>query len=236
MHRTGQLQGHFETLEQQKESAALGMWVFLVTEVLFFGGLFLAYTVNRSAFSTAFGAGSNTLDIKLGGFNTVVLIMSSLTMAMAVWSAQVGKKKLVSIFLIATLGLGTVFLGVKVIEYKQKFDHHLIPGQGFDMRYRSEHPTATDDPKEIAIEKEEVEKTFAVDQDTNAHGQLYFSLYFAMTGLHALHMVIGIVLAHQRIICGPFHPAVQHARRNRRPLLALCRYCVDLFVPVAISD
>ena len=191
MHRTGQLQGHFETLEQQKESAALGMWVFLVTEVLFFGGLFLAYTVNRGAFSKAFGAGSNTLDIKLGGFNTVVLIMSSLTMAMAVWSAQVGKKKLVSIFLIATLGLGTVFLGVKVIEYKQKFDHHLIPGQGFDMRYRSEHPTATDDPKEIAIEKEEVEKTFAVDQDTNAHGQLYFSLYFAMTGLHALHMIVG---------------------------------------------
>ena len=191
MHRTGQLYGHFETLEQQKESAALGMWVFLVTEVLFFGGLFLAYTVNRGAFSTAFGAGSNTLDIKLGGFNTVVLIMSSLTMAMAVWSAQVGKKKLVSIFLIATLGLGTVFLGVKVIEYKQKFDHHLIPGQGFDMRYRSEHPRVTDDPKEIAIEKEEVEKTFAVDQDTNAHGQLYFSLYFAMTGLHALHMIVG---------------------------------------------
>ncbi len=191
MHRTGQLYGQFETLEQQKESAALGMWVFLVTEVLFFGGLFLAYTVNRGAFSTAFGAGSNTLDIKLGGFNTVVLIMSSLTMAMAVWSAQVGKKKLVSIFLIATLGLGTVFLGVKVIEYKQKFDHHLIPGQGFDMRYRSEHPRVTDDPKEIAIEKEEVEKTFAVDQDTNAHCQLYFSLYFAMTGLHALHMIVG---------------------------------------------
>jgi len=87
--------------------------------------------------------------------------------------------------------LGTVFLGVKVIEYKQKFDHHLIPGHGFDMRYRSEHPTATDDPKEIAVEKEEAEKTFAVDPDTNAHGQLYFSLYFAMTGLHALHMIVG---------------------------------------------
>src|SRR5207244_13487416 len=115
------------------------MWVFLVTEVLFFGGLFLAYTVNRSAFSTAFGAGSNTLDIKLGGFNTVVLIMSRLTMAMAVWSAQVGKKKLVSIFLIATLGLGTIFRGVKVSEYKQKFDHHLLPGRGYRVRCRSEH-------------------------------------------------------------------------------------------------
>ena len=191
MHRTGELYGQFETLEQQKESATLGMWIFLVTEVLFFGGLFLAYTINRSAFSTAFGIGSNTLDITLGAGNTVVLIMSSLTMAMAVWSAQVGKKKLVSIFLIATLGLGTVFLGVKAVEYKQKYDHHLIPGLGFDMRYRSSHPTPTDDPKEIAAEKEEVEKAIKSDPDINFHSQLYFSLYFGMTGLHALHMIIG---------------------------------------------
>ena len=158
MHRTGELYGQFETLDQQKESATLGMWIFLVTEVLFFGGLFLTYTINRSAFSTAFGIGSNTLDITLGAGNTVVLIMSSLTMAMAVWSAQVGKKKLVSIFLIATLGLGTVFLGVKAVEYKQKYDHHLIPGHGFDMRYRSAHPLPGDDLKELALEKEEVEK------------------------------------------------------------------------------
>jgi cytochrome c oxidase subunit III len=191
VHRTGELYGHFETLEQQKETAALGMWIFLVTEVLFFGGLFLTYTINRHAFSTAFGAGSNTLDLKLGGFNTVVLIMSSLTMAMAVWSAQVGKKRLVSIFLIATLGLGTVFLGIKVIEYKQKFDHHLIPGSSFDIRYHSEHPGPNDNPKEIAAEKEELEKAFAVDPDINAHAQLYFSLYFGMTGLHALHMIVG---------------------------------------------
>src|SRR6266850_4348048 len=191
VHRTGELYGHFETLEQQKESAALGMWIFLVTEVLFFGGLFLTYTINRHAFNTAFGAGSNTLDIWLGGGNTVVLILSSLTMAMAVWSAQVGKKQLVSIFLIATLGLGTVFLGVKVIEYKQKFDHHLIPGHDFDMKYHPTHPMAGDDLKELALEKEEVDKAFAVDPDINFHGQLYFSLYFGMTGLHALHMIVG---------------------------------------------
>ena len=191
MHRTGELYGHFQTLEQQKESAALGMWVFLVTEVLFFGGLFMTYTINRHAFSTAFGVGSNTLDIKLGGFNTVVLIMSSLTMAMAVWSAQVGKKQLVSIFLIATLALGTVFLGIKVIEYKQKFDHHLIPGHGFDVTYRTAHATAADKPNDMAVEKEELEKAFAKDPDLNAHAQLYFSLYFGMTGLHALHMIVG---------------------------------------------
>jgi cytochrome c oxidase subunit 3 len=167
------------------------MWIFLVTEVLFFGGLFLTYTINRHAYPPAFGAGSSTLDLKLGGFNTVVLIMSSLTMAMAVWSAQVGKKQLVSIFLISTLALGTVFLGVKVIEYKQKFDHHLIPGSGFDIRYRAEHPAAADKPEEIAAEKEELEKAFAKDPDLNAHAQLYFSLYFGMTGLHALHMIVG---------------------------------------------
>ncbi len=191
MHRTGDLYGQFETLEQQKDSAALGMWVFLVTEVLFFGGLFMTYTVNRHYYFAAFGVGSNTLDIKLGGFNTVVLIMSSLTMAMAVWSAQVGKKRLVTLFLIATIALGSVFLGVKVIEYKQKFDHHLIPGHGFDIRYRSEHPTPADDPKEIAAEKEELQKAFARDPYLNSHAQLYFSLYFGMTGLHALHMIVG---------------------------------------------
>jgi len=191
VHRTGDLYGHFQTLEQQKESATLGMWIFLVTEVLFFGGLFLAYTINRSAFSVAFGTGSNTLDIRLGGGNTVVLILSSLTMAMAVWSAQVGKKPLVTIFLILTLLLGGTFLGVKVIEYKQKFDHHLIPSHGFDLAYRAAHPTPADDPKAIAAEKDELEKALEKDPDINSHAQLYFSLYFGMTGLHALHMIVG---------------------------------------------
>jgi cytochrome c oxidase subunit 3 len=191
VHRTGELYGHFETLEQQKESAALGMWIFLVTEVLFFGGLFLTYTINRHAFSMAFGVGSNTLDLKLGGFNTVVLIMSSLTMAMGVWAAQVGKKRLVSIFLIATLALGSVFLGIKVVEYIQKFEHHLVPGSGFDIRYHSQNPTASDQPDEIKKERQELERAFKLDPDINAHAQLYFSLYFGMTGLHALHMIVG---------------------------------------------
>ena len=87
MHRTGELYGQFQTLDQQKESATLGMWVFLITEILFFGGLFMAYTVNRHAFPTAFGVGGNMLDLNLGFFNTIVLIASSFTMAMSVWSA-----------------------------------------------------------------------------------------------------------------------------------------------------
>jgi cytochrome c oxidase subunit III len=191
VHRSGELYGQFQTLDQQKESATLGMWIFLVTEVLFFGGMFLTYTINRHYFFTAFGIGSNTLDITLGTTNTIVLIMSSFTMAMAVWSAQTGKRKLVPLFLILTLALGCVFLGIKFVEYKQKFDHHLIPGYAFDMTYRSTHPAPGDDPKEIALEKKEVEEAFGSDPDTNAHAQLYFSLYFAMTGLHALHMIVG---------------------------------------------
>ena len=192
MHRTGELYGQFETLEQQKDTATLGMWVFLVTEVLFFGGMFMTYTINRHAYSAAFGVGGNTLDLKLGGGNTVVLIMSSLTMAMAVWSAQVGKKQLVTLFLILTLLLGGVFLGVKAIEYKQKYDHHLIPGQSFDITFCSNNPAPCGiSAEDAAKEKTEIAEAFAKDPNLNSHAQLYFSLYFGMTGLHALHMIIG---------------------------------------------
>jgi cytochrome c oxidase subunit 3 len=166
VHRTGELYGQFQTMEQQRETASLGMWVFLVTEVLFFGGMFMTYTLNRSTYPDIFGEASRSIDLKLGAINTVVLIGSSLTMAMSVWASQVGKKQLVTIFLIATLVLGSVFLGIKGIEYHQKFEEHHIPGLSFSFE-----PGAS-----IA---------------TNAHAQLFFSLYFAMTGLHALHMIIG---------------------------------------------
>jgi cytochrome c oxidase subunit III len=166
VHRTGELYGQFQTMEQQRESASLGMWVFLVTEVLFFGGMFMTYTLNRSTYPDIFAEASKSIDLNLGAFNTVVLIGSSLTMALSVWASQVGKKQLVTIFLIATLVLGTVFLCVKGVEYHQKFVEHHIPGLGFSFE-----PGAS-----IA---------------TNAHAQLFFSLYFAMTGLHALHMIIG---------------------------------------------
>jgi len=195
VHRTGELYGQYKTLDQQKETATLGMWIFLVTEILFFGGVFLTYTINRHQFPTAFGIGGNMLDLNLGFFNTVVLIASSFTMAMSVWSAQTSKKALVTLSLIATLVLGTVFLGIKVVEYKQKFDHHLIPGHSFDITYCSKNPSACgisgkaldDEVKEI---KEGIETEGGVTA-LNAHAQLYFSLYFGMTGLHALHMIVG---------------------------------------------
>ncbi len=196
MHRTGELYGQYKTLDQQKETATLGMWIFLVTEILFFGGVFLTYSINRHQYPTAFGVGGNMLDLFLGGANTVVLIASSFTMAMSVWSAQTSKKAWVTLFLIATLILGTVFLGVKVVEYKQKFDHHLIPGHGFDITYCSKSPAAVCglSEKEHADEVKEVKDAIETEGGVtalNAHAQLYFSLYFGMTGLHALHMIVG---------------------------------------------
>jgi len=196
VHRTGELYGQYKTLEQQKETATLGMWIFLVTEILFFGGLFLTYTINRHQFPTAFGVGGNMLSLPLGFANTVVLIASSFTMAMSVWSAQTSKKKLVPLFLIATLVLGTVFLGVKVVEYKQKFDHHIVPGRNFDVTYCAKNPasvcglTEKDHEDEIKEVREGVEAEGG-EIALNAHAQLYFSLYFGMTGLHALHMIVG---------------------------------------------
>ena len=166
MHRTGELFGQYKTMEQQRETASLGMWIFLSTEVLFFGGMFMTYTLNRSTYPDIFSEASKTITLWLGAVNTIVLIASSLTMAMAVWSSQAGKKRLLTIFLVATLVLGSVFLGIKGVEYHQKYVEHHIPGWNYQFEPNS-------------------------DVATNAHTQLFFSLYFAMTGLHALHMIVG---------------------------------------------
>ena len=154
---------HFEDLGQQSEAATLGMWVFLVTEVLFFGGLFLAYTIYRGWYPDAFAVSSHELDIVLGTTNTIVLITSSLTMAMAVHSAQLGNRRKLMIFLSLTMLLGLAFLGIKSVEYYTKFIEHHIPGPTFQFE----------------------EKYFR-------EAQIFFSLYFVMTGLHALHMIIGL--------------------------------------------
>jgi cytochrome c oxidase subunit III len=159
---------HFRDLTQQKEAASLGMWAFIAQEVMFFGGLFLAYTIYRAHYPDIFAASAHHLNVPLGAMNTAVLIFSSLTMALAVHAAAVGKREATVAFLLLTVLLGSVFLGVKVVEYKEKFDHHLVPGPSF-----SGH--------QLELEGERA-----------AHAQIYFSLYFAMTGLHALHMIIGI--------------------------------------------
>ena len=120
---------HFEDIEQQNESAVLGMWLFLGQEIMFFGGLFAAYLVYRFKYPEAWAAGSSDLDIFWGTLNTVVLLCSSLTMAMAVWSAQTSRRKALLSYLFVTFSLGMVFLGVKAIEYHDKFVHHHVPGR-----------------------------------------------------------------------------------------------------------
>lgn len=186
------LQHQFDTMPQQKEAAALGMWVFLLTEILFFGGLFMAYTLYRIWYFDAFAAASSSLGLGLGGFNTAVLIGSSLTMAFAVRAAQTNQPKATVNWLLLTIVLGSVFLGVKVIEYKDKFDHHHVPGPSFvweDPSHAAEgagdHATATGVSPEMAARQ-----AFELQQRT----QIFFSLYFTMTGLHALHMIIGIAI------------------------------------------
>jgi cytochrome c oxidase subunit 3 len=182
------LQHHFESLPQQKEAATLGMWVFLLTEVLFFGGLFFAYTLYRIWYFEAFAEASRTLDLFWGGLNTVVLIASSLTMALAVRAAQTNKRAALVNWLIATIVLGAVFLGVKVIEYADKFEHHHVPGPNYV--WASEH-AAEAAPAAAADHAPARTTTPAELQRTT---QIYFSLYFTMTGLHALHMIVGIGL------------------------------------------
>src|SRR5688572_3036412 len=115
----------------QKEASSLGMWLFIAQEIMFFGGLFLAYTLYRNLYPAAFVEASGHLDWKLGFFNTIVLIGSSLTMAMAVHAAALGHRRAAAVWLLATIALGSVFLGVKVVEYGEKFHHHLVPGPHF---------------------------------------------------------------------------------------------------------
>ena len=163
---------HFDNMEQQREAGNLGMWVFLIQEVMFFGGLFLAYIVYRTKYPMAFAAASNHLNWKLGAFNTVVLICSSLTMALAVWAAQVGRARRTQVlFMALTALLGLVFLGVKAVEYYDKYADNLIPVRGW-FNWGGHVPAGVT-PENI---------------------QMFYWIYFAMTGLHALHMIIGIAI------------------------------------------
>ncbi len=189
------LQHHFDTMPQQKEAAVIGMWVFLLTEILFFGGLFVAYMIYRIWYFDAFAEASRSLSLFWGGLNTAVLIGSSLTMAMAVRCAQTNARKATVNWLILTMILGAVFLGVKVIEYADKFEHHHVPGPSFV--WAAEHAPAAGGeehavaPGEIGAGGHALALNAGQLQQTT---QLYFSLYFTMTGLHALHMIIGIGL------------------------------------------
>jgi cytochrome c oxidase subunit 3 len=159
---------HFADLEQQRSAHTLGIWLFLASEVLFFGGLFTAYAVMRYSHPEGFTRGSQALDQVLGGANTAVLLTSSLTMALAVWSAQTANRRLLQLFLAATIVLGAAFLGIKAWEWTHEYHEGLLPGREF-------HP-------------HDVEGAVARSM------QLFFVFYFTITGLHALHMVVGLAV------------------------------------------
>ena len=163
VHHHPSLAHHFGDLDEQREAATLGMWVFLVTEVLFFGGLFATYLVYRRLYPGAFAAASHELDIVLGTINTAVLITSSLTMALAVHAAQTGERRRLMTFLVVTMVLGTAFLAIKAFEYYTGFVEGHLPGAGFRF-----------EPKYFQ------------------QAQIFFSLYYLKTGLHALHMIVGL--------------------------------------------
>ncbi len=227
------LQHQFDDMGQQEESVSIAMWMFLAQEIMFFGGLFTAYLVFRSKYPMAFAAGSNHLDAFWGGLNTLVLIVSSLTMALTVYYAQKGQRMTQVVLIILTMFFGAVFLGVKTIEYTDKYNHGLVPVAGLNKRVKAEGEHAS---AEHAKPCWEVDHNAPAVEHPNPHGEFiwtdcslakqaqdhgylttsekigYFSngeldgdkfrdkvrifywIYFVMTGLHALHMIVGIGL------------------------------------------
>lgn len=156
---------HFDTMGQQTSSAKLGMWLFLCTEVLMFSGLFLAYFFLRMLYPDMVLAAGEELDKILGGINTVVLITSSLTMALAVRSAQTNQAKDTTRYLVATIALALCFMVVKYFEYSHKIHVGLLPGESFDFTHNEHLPK---------------------------YARVFFGIYFCMTGLHGIHVLIGV--------------------------------------------
>lgn len=179
------LQHHFESLGQQHEASTLGMWIFLATEILFFAGVLMAFSLYHSLYHPGFTAASHLQNWKLGATNTVVLIVSSVTMALGVYFAQIGKRKALVVALIATMMLGATFLVVKYFEYKAHFEEHLWPGASYSLPHEA--------AEEVA-KKENGGKEMTADQYASISNgaRIFFFLYFFMTGLHALHMIVGL--------------------------------------------
>jgi len=155
----------FDDATQQREAATFGMWVFLATEILFFGGMFLGYAAYRRAYPAAFAAASRHTLLAFGATNTAVLLISSAMMAFAVRAAREKRRAALAWRLFATAALGLLFLGIKGFEYAREFSEHLLPGASFHF-----------------------------DPPYTNQAEMFFYLYFLMTGVHAIHVTIGVVL------------------------------------------
>ena len=176
------LSSHFDDLEQQAEASILGMWFFLATEVLFFSGLIAAYTVYRALSPESFHLASRHMNMWMGFVNTLVLLTSSLTMALGVRESQLGNRNKVVWYLVATAVLGAAFLGIKAVEYSIEIDHGFFPGAHFHV------------PADDLDKLQKVSATPEELQTNLGRFQMMFVLYFFMTGVHAFHMIIGIGL------------------------------------------
>ena len=167
----------FGDLHQQRQAGSLGMWLFLATEVMVFGTIFTGYTVYRTRYSDAFGAASDRLNLLIGGVNTLVLLSSSLTMALAVRATRLGRNRAAANYLLGTIALGTLFLGFKAVEYTLDYREHLMPPFSFQ---------ASDWTHRVVEGQEQ-----PVDPQ---HVQMFFTFYYTLTLLHAVHMIIGMGL------------------------------------------
>ena len=174
---------HFETEQQQREAGSFGMWLFLLTEIMFFGGMFFAYLLYRNWYYPAFAAASNTLNSPEGAINTAVLITSGFFMALGVWAAEVRKKGVLVITLILTSIFGLIFLGIKADEYHEKYVVHHIPGFNFSIAEFVHPPLKNGKLVDEPLPPDMAQRT-----------QVFFFLYFAMTGMHAVHMIIGLAI------------------------------------------
>jgi cytochrome c oxidase subunit III len=196
------LQHHFNTPEQQFNASKLGMWVFIATEILMFGGLFCAYAIWRGLDSEVFDQAHHFLNKIMGATNTVVLLFSSLTAALAVRSAQLGKRNMTSVFLVVTIACACIFLVVKYFEYTHKFHLGLLPGHCFGHPWFSgsiQNGEEVGTCLRIHADAAPGNPLWVRATDESGHVRLlppranmFFALYFVMTGLHALHVVIGM--------------------------------------------
>jgi cytochrome c oxidase subunit 3 len=191
---------HFDDWQQQTDARVLGMWLFLVTEVMFFGGLFTTYMIYRASAPATFAAASNHLSIELGGTNTVVLLTSSFTMALAVYAAHHRNAKNLLLFLAATIVLGLAFMGIKAYEYYEKYIDQLVPMEGLRFNVEQLAHAAQNREGENGLPSAVSNDSPAAATDAAAlavdegKAKIFYGLYFAMTGVHFLHMVIGIAI------------------------------------------
>ncbi len=194
------LQHHFTEPAQQFDAAKLGLWVFLLTEVLFFSALFVLYTSYRALHPEVFAYASNFLNTSLGATNTAVLLVSSFTVAWGVRNAQLGQRKLLMINLVITLLCAGTFMGIKYVEYSHKYHEGLLWGGNHHSIFKADAEEIPESVKEhseawsMGIPEAGVPAAKALSPSMRRKVGTFFATYFLLTGLHGIHVLIGMIL------------------------------------------